>query len=140
VSHPVNHEDLMRFLDGELPPKERATVAAHVDLCTECRREFVVFQSMKSGLREMVAENGIGDSLWQSIRNRLVHPTAWMLIIIGVGFWVAWAVYAWITRPDRFWLKFAEGSIVVGLALLLAIAVGDRLRDLRTDPYREIHR
>jgi anti-sigma factor RsiW len=130
----------MRFLDGELPPERRAEVAEHVESCTECKREFVVFDTMKNEFRAMMVENGLGPSVWGSVSRRLVQPTAWMLIVIGAFAWVAWGLYAWFISPEHFWLKLAEGAVVLGLAMLLAVAIGDRMRDLKTDPYREIQR
>jgi len=138
--HSVSHEDLMRYLDDELPPDERGRIAGHVEGCTECRREYVVFEAMKNEFRGLVIENGVGPSLWESIGRRLVQPTAWMFIVAGTLGWVAWGLYAWFISPEHFFLKLAEGFVVLGLAMLLAIAVGDRLRDLKTDPYREIQR
>ncbi len=35
--HPVEREQVMAFLDGELEPKLAARVAAHIDQCAECR-------------------------------------------------------------------------------------------------------
>jgi anti-sigma factor RsiW len=138
--HSVSHEDLMRYLDGELPPDARARIATHIEGCTECNREYVVFEAMKNGFRSMLAGNGVGPSLWASVSRRLVQPTAWLLIVAGAAGWVAWGLYAWFISPEHFLLKITEGFVVLGLALLLAIAVGDRLRDLKTDPYREIQR
>jgi Putative zinc-finger len=136
--HFVSHEDLMRYLDGELPPDERVRIAGHVEGCTECRREYVVFDAMRNSLREMSGENGVGPTLWGSVSRRLVQPTAWLLIVAGSVGWLGWGLYAWFISPEHFLLKITEGFVVLGLAMLLAIAVGDRLRDLKTDPYREI--
>jgi anti-sigma factor RsiW len=130
----------MAFLDGELPPEERAKVATHIESCTECRREYVVFETMQNDLRTMMVDNGTGPSVWSSVSRRLVQPTAWMLIVIGSVAWLAWGLYAWFISPEHFMLKLAEGAVVLGLALLLSVTIGDRLRDLKTDPYREIQR
>lgn len=37
MSHPT-HEELLEFLDAELPPERQAAVAEHVATCDECRR------------------------------------------------------------------------------------------------------
>lgn len=35
--HPIGHEELMAYLDGELPIGRAAEVASHLDLCRECQ-------------------------------------------------------------------------------------------------------
>ena len=35
--HPFEHEELMAYLDGELPAERAARVAAHLEQCAECR-------------------------------------------------------------------------------------------------------
>ena len=35
--HPVGKEELMAYLDGELPVGRAADIAAHVEQCAECR-------------------------------------------------------------------------------------------------------
>ncbi|MBI3663896.1 MAG: DUF4349 domain-containing protein [Acidobacteria bacterium] len=36
TTHPIEREDLMAWLDGELSPERAASVAAHVKVCDEC--------------------------------------------------------------------------------------------------------
>src|SRR5207245_1292180 len=36
-THPVEQEEVMAYLDGELPADRAAGVAAHLDGCAECR-------------------------------------------------------------------------------------------------------
>ena len=130
----------MRYLDEELPRERQLEVAGHLDTCTECKRDFVVFQTMKGDLRGMLDESPVGPSIWIRVNRRLMLPTAWLLIIAGTLALAGWGAYAYITGPENFWEKLAVGAVAIGLALLLLSAIVDRLRDLRTDPYREIHR
>ena len=37
VTHDVEREDVMAYLDGELAPARAAAVAVHLDGCAECR-------------------------------------------------------------------------------------------------------
>ena len=43
----VTHEELMRYLDGEVAPDERNRIEASVESSTELRREVAVFRAMK---------------------------------------------------------------------------------------------
>lgn len=37
ISHPIEREELMTLLDGELDPERRAALATHLEHCAECR-------------------------------------------------------------------------------------------------------
>ena len=63
-----------------------------------------------------------------------------MLIIVGASVLTAWGIYSYVTSPEGLWTKLATGAVVIGLVLLLASAILDRLGALRTDRYREIQR
>lgn len=130
----------MRLLDGELPAERQAAVRAHLDACTECRRDFVIYQRMKGELQAMAMETGAGPSLWDAVSRRLFRPTGWLLILAGAVALSAWGVYSWITTPEELWTKLATGAVVIGFALLLLSAILDRVVALRTDRYREIER
>jgi hypothetical protein len=38
------------------------------------------------------------------------------------------------------WEKLATGAIAIGILLLLASVIWDRLREWETDPYRDVYR
>ncbi len=140
VEHAVSHEELMRFLDDELTADRRVLVAAHLEVCTECNREIVVFRAMKADLLAMVSEGRIGPSIWADVNRHIMRPTGWIMVVVGAVALTAYAVWAYLTSPESFWEKLAVGTLVIGLVLLLLSALIDRLRDLRTDPYQNVHR
>jgi hypothetical protein len=140
MSHEVGHEDLMRFLDDELPPDRRNAVDAHIEQCTECNRDLHVFRSLKGDLSAIAMRNEPGPSLWATINRRLTQPLGWVLLLTGTVVIAGWAVWSYLTSPELFWQKLAVGSIVVGAALLLLSAIVDRVRELPSDPYRQIQR
>src|SRR6266481_130881 len=51
-THPVEQEELMAYLDGELPVDRAATAAAHLENCRECQEVAADLQSVS---RRMVA-------------------------------------------------------------------------------------
>ena len=66
--------------------------------------------------------------------------TGWLLVVAGTVVLTAWGVYSYIKSPEDLWTKLATGALVIGFVLLLLSAVLDRVRDLRTDRYREVER
>ena len=72
----VEQEDLMRFLDGEVTPEERAVVEQYLETSSELRREVAIFRSMKEELQDLSFAAPVEDS-WKRIRSRITVPTGW---------------------------------------------------------------
>ncbi len=136
----VEHEDLMRFLDGEVTPDERAVVEQYLETSSELRREVAIFRSMKEELQDLSLAAHGGDSVWHRIRSRITVPTGWVLMGSGVLAWVAYGTWAWVRSPSAFLMKLATGGIAIGILVLLAHVIWDRYREYGTDPYRNVHR
>lgn len=136
----ITHEELMRYLDGELPADRAREVETALEQSTELRRELAVFQRMKTDLASMGAEMKPRRTVWEGVRRRLAKPMGWTLFLAGAAVWVVYGVYAYLTGGEALWEKLATSAVVIGLLILLATALLDRWTDLRTDPYREIER
>jgi anti-sigma factor RsiW len=136
----IGHEELMRYLDGELPGDRQRAVEAALEQSTELRREYVIFQRMKADLADLGTSIGTEGSMWDDVNRRLTRPAGWTLFVVGALVWVAYGVYAYLTGEEAMWEKLATSAVVVGLGMLFLSAVVDRLRDLKTDPYKEIQR
>jgi anti-sigma factor RsiW len=136
----IPRDELMRYLDGELPADRAREVEAALEMDTELRREYILFRRMKSDLAEMGTDMRTPLTAWDEVNRRLTRPAGWTLFLVGLAVWLAYAVYAFITGPEALWEKLAAGAVLVGLAMLFLSVVIDRLRDLKTDPYKEIQR
>jgi anti-sigma factor RsiW len=134
----ITHDELMRYLDGELPPERAREVEGALETDTELRREYVLFRRMKSDLAELGGEMGAPGAAWDRVNRRLTRPLGWLLVLAGLGVWMVYAIYMFATGPEALWEKLAVGAVVVGLGVLFLSVVIDRLRDLKSDPYKEI--
>ena len=56
TTHPVSAEELMAYLDGELPPARAVDVHQHLEMCRECQSLAADFQSVSRGLGEWQVE------------------------------------------------------------------------------------
>lgn len=141
MTHAVSHETLMRYLDGELAPDERARVEDHLSGCAECRREVEVFRSMKRDLAA-AAPDGTdpGGSVWRDVRRRLTWTGGWALVLAGAALWAGWAVWTFVTAEGAVVERLAVGATLLGLALLLVHVGLERWREWKTDPYRDVQR
>lgn len=137
----LSHEDLMRFLDGELPPEEHARVEARIAASSELAREAHLFRAMKTGFQELTFQPGTHyNSVWDQVDHRLTRPIGWGLVIAGAAVWSGYGAYVFATSPSDPWEKLAAGAVVIGILLLLASVIWERYREWLTDPYRDVYR
>lgn len=136
----IDHEELMRYLDGELAPDRVRAVEEALERSTELKRELMLFRTMKHDLREVGTGMRTTESVWTNVNRRLTRPVGWILLVAGVAVWVAYGAYTFLTSGDALWEKVALSAVIVGMAILLLSAFVDRHHDLKTDPYKEIER
>jgi hypothetical protein len=137
----ISHEDLMRYLDGEMPPGERDVLEAAVERDSELRRELAIYQAMRRDFEELsFAPPAPDESVWGDVNRRLTKPLGWVLLIGGFSLWVAYVAYMFALSPVAPWGKIAVAAIVIGFIFLLVTVIADRYREWLTDPYRNVHR
>lgn len=136
----ISHQELMRYLDGELPAERAREVEAALETSTELRRDYTLFRRMKADLNEMGAQMEPERTVWDAVNRRLTRPVGWVLFLVGAVIWAAYGGYTYLTGAEALWEKMATSAIVVGLGMLLVSALTDRWRDLKTDPYKELRR
>ncbi len=137
----VTHDDLMRFLDGELPPEDHARVQAALAASTELAREAAIYRALKGRFQDISFHPGTyHSSVWDDVNQHLTRPIGWILVVAGAAVWVAYGVYVFVVSPVEMWEKLATGAVVIGILALLASVIWERYREWLTDPYRDIHR
>ena len=137
----ISSEDLMRYLDGELSPEARARVDAELASSTDLRREVAIFRALKADFQELSFHPGTHQtSVWDQVNMHLTRPVGWVLVIAGVVVWLTYGAYLFATTPADPWEKLATGAIAIGILMLLASVIWERLREWSTDPYRDVHR
>ena len=141
MANRVTHEDLMRYLDGEVGPEERNRIEESVNASTELRRELTVFKAMKDDLQTLKLSNGgRSGSVWDAVSRQLARPLGWALFIVGSLIWAAYGVYVYFTSRIFLWEKLTTSAVVIGVLLLFASVIWERYREWLTDPYRDVQR
>ncbi len=136
----VSHEDLMRYLDGELSPDERARVDERISASTELQRDLAVFGKMKEDLRAMSFAGSENQSVWDLVNRRLARPVGWVLIVSGSLVCTVYGIYLYLISAAYLLEKVASAAIVIGVLMLLGSVIYERYRDWLTDPYRDLQR
>ena len=137
----VSHEDLMRYLDGEMPPGEKNALEARLEDSTELARELAIFRAMKHDFQELSFHPGTyRRSVWDQVNANVTRPFGWMLVIVGAIVWSAYGAYVFATTPANPWEKLGTGALVIGILTLLASVIWERYREWGSDPYKDVHR
>ncbi len=141
VTDSIRPEDLMRYLDGELSPEERARVESELERSTELRRELTIYGAMREELRSLSVPESVREiSIWDRVNRRLTRPAGWFFLIAGALALSIYGAYVFATSAVDPWEKLATGAIVIGILLLLASVIWERYREWGSDPYKDVQR
>jgi anti-sigma factor RsiW len=137
----VSNEELMRYLDGEVSPDERARIEKALAGSTELQRELSIYRAMQRDLADLPeAVERRSSSIWQMVNRRLTRPVGWILLVGGFLLWAGYGAWVFATSPANPVEKLAVGALAVGFLILLATTVLDRIQEWKHDPYRDIER
>ncbi len=137
----ISSDDLMRYLDGEMPPEERARVDAELEKSTELMRELAMFRALKADFQELSFHPAeYRESVWDRVNDQVTRPIGWILVAVGAAVWMSYGAYLFATSPSDPWEKLATGAIAIGILMLLASVIWDRYQESLHDPYRDVHR
>jgi anti-sigma factor RsiW len=133
---------LSGYLDGALIQLDEQRVRVHLEQCEHCRAVLGDLESLRAAARSTRFLRPT-DEQWQELPlgplSTGLRRAGWLLVI-------AWAVataafLSWILwQHDDGWLRGLVFAGVAGFALLLASVLVDRVRALKTDPYREVEK
>src|SRR5437899_2562805 len=79
TNHPLEQEELMTYLDGELPTDRATTAAAHLERCGDCQSVAADFQGVSRRLMAWQVESagtGVSESLATALDERARKPKA----------------------------------------------------------------
>ncbi len=140
VTNNVSHENLMRYLDGEASPEERARIDAAVASSTELQRELVLFRSMKNDLHAMSFGLANDQSVWGAVHRRITRRLGWIMLIAGFAISGVYGSYLYFSSAIGAWEKLATAAIGLGILFLFGTVIYERRKEWRTDPYRNVYR
>ncbi len=140
MTEQMSHESLMRYLDGEAAPEERARIDALVAESTELQRDLVLFRTMKSDLQAMTFGLANDHSVWGAVHRRITRPLGWLLLSGGFLTWIVYGSYLYIASAIDIWEKLATSAIGLGILFLFGTVIYERRKEWLTDPYRNVYR
>lgn len=137
----VSAQDLMRYVDGELPPDQRLRVEEALAASTELQRDVAIFKSLKAGVQDLSLPGPSRERpVWDRVSAHLIRPAGWTFLIVGVVIWMGYGIYVFTTTPGDPWQKLVIAAASIGVLLLFASVIWDRYREWARDPYKDVHR
>jgi len=135
---------MMGLMDNELTPEETADVNQHLVRCEACRKEFDELSRSYSKL-ESVSFSGPADDeldrIWKSPFSRFTRNAGLLIVFAG---WITLIIYSLVeffrSDTEPILPKIAFMGIIIGFIILLYTVLSDRLKTLKTDPYKEVKR
>lgn len=115
-NHPIEHEELMAYLDGELATDRAVAAAAHLEHCHECQELAADLRKLSQGLtawevEEVESEQGMPIAIKAALQDRPgkprknKRPLGWRILLTRRG------------------LAWAGGGTVVAFLLLMSFSV-----------------
>ncbi len=74
------------------------------------------------------------------MNTRVTRPFGWVLLVGGLLVWMSYGAYVFATAPSDPWEKLATAAIAIGILMLLASVIWERVREWERDPYKDVHR
>lgn len=139
MSSRITNDELMKFLDHELPDAERERVERAIAASTELRRDLARYRMMRAELASL-GRDIESPGVWGTVRRRLTRPVGWILLTVGVVVYSGWAAWVFANSDSDMIPKLSVGALAMGFALLLASTLHARWVEYRSDPYRDIER
>jgi len=134
---------LMAYIDGELDGEEEKRMEEHLAECAECAEEVRAYQEVRNlakGLRFREPPPEFWDEYPNGVFDRLGRGIGWILIIVSGVILALFGLYCLWTSDEPLVEKGCISGLLLGLGILLWTVVRRRLREAKTDPYKEIIR
>ena len=124
--HPIEHEELMAYLDGELPADQASEALSHLDLCAECQTLAADFRIVSQDLMAWEVESqegGISSEIDAALGERLHKREAAKVSLPRVRIGV---------MPSRWGWAGALAIVCVAVGMTLMLTSRNRNEDRST--------
>ena len=135
---------LSAWVDNELTQGESQRVRIHVESCAECGKEvgeLLRLKQLTAEARFTEPPDEALDRIERALSVRGPRNAGWLMLCAGIGAWLLWTgwlfIRDWQTPSPE---QLIPAAIVIGVVLLFASVVRERLMELPHDRYRRVRR
>ena len=142
-TRPFDETLLTGYLDQALPHRQTQRVRLHLEDCPTCKAmldEMGTLRQAALDTRFLVPDDDGWPELPKSRISALSRSAGWFLVIGWMSIVSGLSLWHLVAETGDPLTIFLVLGLPGGVALLFLSVLRDRLQDLKTDPYREIHR
>ena len=135
---------MMGFMDRELDLEETQLVNDRLARDPIFREEYDTLCRVCGKLDRLTydaPDETVLKALWKSPYSRFAEWGAWILILGGYGFFLCAGLFLMLTSDDDAWIvKIPILALVLGVVVLFAQKLRERLLTYSNDPYKDIEK
>ena len=140
---PFDEELISGYIDGALPQMQAQSVRLHIEDCSVCRNLLVELETLRETAKS-TRFAAPADDEWPELPKtrpgRFSRSLGWVLVIAWLLAVSGLALWRFLTQAANPLEIFLVLGLPGGALLLFLSVLMDRLRELKTDRYREVHR
>lgn len=130
------------LVDSELPEEEIDRVMDHVQSCYKCRDEYISLLKLQRKMKDLQYPEPPKEwfeDLKKKTGRRITSLFGQLLFIGSYVVLFAYALYSiFADSGEGLFIKLVIGGIVLGMLSLLGVTIADRVRESKTDKYKEV--
>ena len=130
------------LIDNELPEQEIDRVIDHVQSCYRCREDYISLLKLQrklKGLQYPEPPKEWFEKLQQKRARRFSSAFGLILFIGSYLVLLGYALYSMFSDSDEgLFIKIVIAGIIIGVLFLLGVTISDRVRESKTDKYKEV--
>ncbi len=134
---------LSGYLDHALNQAEAQRIRIHLEDCAECRRLYEELKTLREAARTTTFKEP-RESRWPELPktplSRFSRSFGWLLLVSWIVVLSGLALYRFLSHATDPLEVFLVLGLPGGFVLLFLSVLLDRLRDFKSDPYREVQR
>ena len=138
-----DEELISGYIDGALPQVDAQRVRLHVEDCGACRTLYEELRTLREAARSTRFDSP-RDEEWPELPRtkpgRFSFSLGWVVLIAWLTVVSGLSLWRFLTEADNPFEIFLMLGLPGGLLLLLISVLMDRLKELKTDRYRGVHR
>ena len=130
------------LMDNELPEEEIDAVVDHMQSCYKCREEYISLLKLQRRMKGLQYPEPPKEWFEQLQKKRGRRFTSFLGLSLFIGSYlvlIGYALYSLFTDSgEGIFIKIVVGGIVLGVLFLLGMTISDRMRESKTDKYKEV--
>ena len=133
---------LNALIDNEIDEKDVAPMISHLESCYRCREEYVSLLNLQKKMKGMpipMPEKEWFEDMPKRLFRKAGSIVGWIFFIGSYVLLLGYALYNLFASQDEgIFIKIVIGGIILGFFVLLGVTLSDRIRESKTDRYKDV--